>query len=155
MKKLLLAVLITFSISCFGQDTTIKKIDSSELLTPIMLKAKQHAYIISFLPFRGSVSIINYINQVRKSIDTGYNAEQNIFVLVPASLVVDIYNTLGQQPERLTSNYNNEIKPLLIPQIVEYSWLLRTIQTINSRNNAETEERIKSAGVNFIMSINK
>jgi hypothetical protein len=155
MKKLLLIIFVFASYFSYSQDTTAVSVDSTQIPVTVTLKAKYHAYIISFLSDRGAPQKINYFNQFRSQIDTGYNPDQVISATVPSSLVVEIYNVLGSQQERYTTTYNNEIKTLLIPQIYSYRWLINTIQQIGLQNAMVTERKIIDDGVKFIMQIEK
>lgn len=122
-------------------------------MLPITLKAKYHALIIAFMPDRGEVSRINYINQVAAAVDEVFDPEEDITVQVEPELVVSTFRIMGYQAERLVASDNNAIKLALLPQLEDHPELLQEIVDIVDTNANETEV-IRQRGIDFIMSIN-
>lgn len=152
MKKILFSIsILIFSVSCLAQDSTSVHVDSSTVKLDVTLKAEHHAFIISFLP-KGTVPVINYINQVRSGLDSIFKEDTLITVTIDAALVVEVYSVMGEQKERLTAVYNEEIKNALLQQIGGHTWLIRQLTAIAVKNHTETAERV-GIGAQFIMSI--
>lgn len=138
MKTLALLVFSTlFCSSAFTQKDTIN----------VTLKAKHHAYIVAFTPKDGNVEKVRYINQVSQklNIDTAgkiVDSAQLITVNVSTDLVRELYLVIGSQQERLTTNYNADIKLELLPQLQRKPLLLAAIAAIGAKNATETEQMV-------------
>lgn len=146
MKKILLILFaIQFSVLAFSQqqDTTH---------VTITLAAKYHAYIIGMMVDKSTIAKFKYLNQLAEQITDTANKEKAVTVIVPESLIVNLYYSLSIQPERLTSQYNNEIKDLLIPQIMSRPLLLGALQNLNTQSDAD-RNRLINNGFSFIQSI--
>lgn len=110
----------------------------------ITLKSKYHAYIISLMSGRADIDKIRYPLQVAEQLTLPIDTAQLITVNVTVGLIKSLYNEIGEQPERYTTNYNEEIKIALIPQIMGYPDLLNALMTIAAQNAAKTEQIVAS-----------
>lgn len=141
-----LLIAVTFCLSTKAQTAT----DSTQV--QITLKARHHAYLIAFMGDRGSVDRIRYINQVVSQLNDSIDREQQIIVSVSPLLVKELFISVGNQPERLTTVYNAEIKQALLAQLQPYPELLSVIATITQKNSAETEQMVMN-GFSFLQAI--
>ena len=148
MKNLFIfLVAILSATTLFAATAPLKlPVDSSKI--EIRLKAKHHAFLVVFMPDKSTASHINYMYQVanKLALDSAGNIKdpnQEILVTVSVDLVPYLFLSVGSQQERLTTNYNNEIKELLLPQLQTRPALLQQIMEQAMRNWAETDQLIE------------
>ena len=121
----------------------------------ITLTAKQHHYIISFIP-RSDRSIpnrLNYILQVKRSLEAPFNEAQEITVEIEENLVPVFYRLMANQPGLYTEDYNPAIRQRLLEQLYENEKLMQALQAIAQEHTAQTESHIKINGINYVASI--
>lgn len=147
MKKLfsifILLITLTTSVNVHAQtpDTTTA-IDSSVIEANIVLKESQLLLIADCLEQKTS-DVLNFLAQVAKGMDTVYDANKSITVRVKCGFIRDVYTIMSVQQERFTSGVNDEIKAALLPQVINYSWLIRELQSLMLINSGLMQQRIQ------------
>jgi hypothetical protein len=148
MKKFIAILALILTISAKAQipaSDSIPQIDSSEVKIPLQFKTKQVLLIFDCLEQK-TPQVLNLGSQIAKAIDTAaYDSEQLITITVESGFIRDVYMTMGVQQERFTSGINDEIKAALLPQIMNYSWLMRQLQGIMQINSGLVEQRVQRA----------
>lgn len=133
----------------------VAQVDSSKI--DITLTARQHAFIVAFMPDRGGVDQVKYMTQLAAKIvldDSGHvvDTAQLIKVTVSTDLVKRLFLNIGSQQERLTTMLNDEIKTALVPQLFARPQLLQDIIDITNQNSKERDALI-DYGFHFITEI--
>lgn len=139
MRKILTVLILFFTVTSnaqfFQKDTTLSSfIDSSKITIPITLKADHHFLIIDCLEGLQKSEWIAYASQIANAMDTVYRPEKSITVSLPSGLIVDMFFQMSAQQERFSVAVNNDLRSVLLPQLISYPWLYRELQNINTQN---------------------
>lgn len=138
MKKTIIAILCLVSLQSFGQG-----VDSTRIPQTLTLQQKYHVYCLGFNTGQwGQTDYINYLNDVRRAYSETTDTVK-ITVTVPSSLVRDLFYSMSRQPEGESTQYNEEIKAVLGPQITN-PWLGNAVNGIVMRNWAQRDARIEA-----------
>jgi hypothetical protein len=120
-----------------------QEVDSSKITQSITLTQLHHTYLVGFFTDMNSAARINYVKQLRAVYDVDSMA-QNITVTAPSELILQVYLEMTNQREGVTSEYNNQIKEALMPQITN-QWLVNELSAIIIRNLAIRDDKINKA----------
>lgn len=146
MKTILTLCFSLTSLICFSQ------VDSAGVNVTVTLKA-QHFYIIKgYIQTDDNPDLLNYYKQVAAQADSVYLPNKMITVTVPSRFLVFVYEKMGQQQERFTSQVNADIKTALLPQLAGYTWIIKKIQALNTAVQGDVLRR-SMAGWLFYRSI--
>jgi hypothetical protein len=137
MKKAILFLLTLISLSASAQG-----VDSTRLPQTLTLQQRHHLYCLGFNQGSwGQTDYINYLNEVRRQFSETSDTVR-ITVTVPSSLVRDLFFSMSRQPEGEATQYNEDIKDLLGPQITN-PWLGAAVQQVIVQNWAQRDARIE------------
>jgi hypothetical protein len=147
MKKTIFLLLSVFSIGLANAQT-----DSSKITQTITLSQLHHTYLVGFMGNIDGADKVNYLYQLRAAYDST-NMAKTIQVTASSALIVDLFYKMSLQPEGWTSEYNNQIKAALLPQITN-PWLGGRLAKVVADNDAVRNAKIQDAK-QFILSLNQ
>lgn len=137
MKKitLLFSLLLTATL-IFGQSDTIH----------LHFKAKHMGFIAGVVSDRGDANLVNVFNQaaaqlqLKDSLGKKWvkDTAQLLTVVAKEELVPILFTHLGSKAERVATNYNNEMRDLLLKDLMRKPELLQEVFALMERNAADT-----------------
>lgn len=152
MKKLVLLITLLLSLSpVFGQTDTIH----------LTLKAKHLGFITAVAPNKADPEMVKVLNQAATQLvlttDSLGNKRvadtaQLIGLVAKKSMVPTLFLTMGAQQERLSTNFNNEMRDMILKDLQRHPALYEEIWAIVQRNWADTWELVQH-GFKYLITI--